>query len=300
MAYDLPKYKYKPYSGRTTKKGQSKEETDFYRSLMIMLPKGVKVLRNDRTLLGGKELDVFIPQLKIAFEYNGIYFHSTKTQFDTSYHINKTIECESKGVKLIQIFSDEWECNRSLVIDHIRKEMEVWCPDLKWDASLRHIQARSLRAVELPMDEGRNFFSFYDLRGCLQGVSKYVGLKRESTLYMAVAVREDDNRVEIVQVTSQRGVWVDGGLEKLLKYLKGKEVDVLLDRRLYTGKSFEDIGFKLKETTSPSMYVTRDFKTKINLTENGDEILPTLTDEELALMHYYRVYDSGCLRLRLA
>lgn len=300
MAYDMPKYKAKPYSGRTTHKGQSKEETDFYRSLMIMLPKGIKVLRNDRTLLDGKELDVFIPSLKLAFEFNGIYYHSTRTQFDKDYHINKTIACESHGVKLIQIFSDEWERNRSLVTDHIRKEMETWCPDLKWDSSLRHLQSRSLRVVELPQEEGRNFFSFYDLRGCLQGVSRYLGLKRENTLYMACAVREDDNRFEIVQVTSQRGVWVDGGLEKLMKYLKGqKEVDVLLDRRLYTGKSYEDIGFRLREFTPPNQYITRDFKSKINLTENGDELLPSLTDEELALMDYYRVYDSGCIRLRL-
>lgn len=301
MAYDVPKYKYKPYSGTKPHKGQSKEETDFYRSLSIMLPKGTKMIRNDRSLLDGKELDVLIPSLKIAFEFNGVYYHSTKVQFDKYYHINKSVECEERGVKLIQIFSDEWESNRSLVIDHIRKELEIWCPNLKWDASLRHIQSRSLRVVELPVDEGRNFFSFYDLHGCLQGVSRYVGLKRENTLYMACAIREDDNRFEIVQLTSQRGVWVDGGLEKLMKYLKGKkEVDVLLDRRLYTGKSFENIGFKLREYTSPNQYITRDFKTKINLTENGDELLPTLTDEELEVMHYYRVYDSGCMRLRLA
>ena len=34
------------------------------------------IILHDRNILNGKEIDIFIPKLKIGVEYNGLYWHS--------------------------------------------------------------------------------------------------------------------------------------------------------------------------------------------------------------------------------
>jgi len=55
-----------------------------------------KIIRNDRKEIG-IELDVFLPELKIAFEINGLYWHSNKFK-DKYYHKNKLEKCINKKI----------------------------------------------------------------------------------------------------------------------------------------------------------------------------------------------------------
>lgn len=288
---------YKPYTQRV-KKGTSKEELNFYNSLKIMLPSNIKILHNDRTILDGKELDVYIPQLKMAFEFNGVYFHSDAVQFDELYHQKKSEKCEAMGIKLIQIFSDEWEKKRSQVVDLIRKEIEVSFPGLAFKNPIHTLNTKSCRVVDLPAPEGRDFFERYDVRGCLQGVSRYVGLVRGNIIYFAIALREDNERIQIVQHCSARGVFIENALEKIINSLGNKKkIEALLDRRLYTGNDWLKCGFKIEGYTKPSVWLTLNFKEKYNMTENGYR-LEELSEAELHHLHYYRVFDSGNVILR--
>ena len=70
------------------------------------------LIENNRTLIKPLELDIVIPELKLAIEFNGDYWHSTSFK-DKNYHLNKTIECESKGYRLIHIFEHEWLNNKN-------------------------------------------------------------------------------------------------------------------------------------------------------------------------------------------
>ena len=47
-----------------------------------------EIIFNDRNALNGKEMDVYIPDLKIGFEFNGLYFHSEYFK-EKNYHKNK-------------------------------------------------------------------------------------------------------------------------------------------------------------------------------------------------------------------
>ena len=66
------------------------------------------VERNNRSILGGLELDMYIPSCKVAIEYNGLRWHSEQFKPDKNYHLNKLLKCQEKGIKLIQIFEDEY------------------------------------------------------------------------------------------------------------------------------------------------------------------------------------------------
>lgn len=74
------------------------------------------ILINDRNAIYPKELDIYVPSLKIAFEADGNYFHSKKDKF---YHQQKTIDCFNKGIRLFHIIEFEWNKNRSKIEDII-------------------------------------------------------------------------------------------------------------------------------------------------------------------------------------
>lgn len=65
----------------------------------------------NRNTING-ELDIFIPDLNFAIEYNGIYWHSEKFRNEsTTNHYSifeKTKQCEEKGIILFHIYEDEW------------------------------------------------------------------------------------------------------------------------------------------------------------------------------------------------
>jgi hypothetical protein len=62
---------------------------------------------NDRTILDGKEIDIYIPSKKIGIEFNGTYWHSTEVKLDRNYHLEKSKLAEQKGVRLIHIYEYE-------------------------------------------------------------------------------------------------------------------------------------------------------------------------------------------------
>jgi hypothetical protein len=79
-----------------------------------------EIIKNDRKILSGKELDIYLPDLNLAFEYNGLYWHSNIYK-DDMYHLNKMINCLNKNVQLIHIWEDEWIYNNAIVKNKIIK-----------------------------------------------------------------------------------------------------------------------------------------------------------------------------------
>lgn len=79
------------------------------------------VVRSDRKVLEGKEIDILIPSIGVGIEYNGIYWHSTEWGRGEFYHIQKTSESDAKGIRLIHVFSDEWQDNREETEGKLRR-----------------------------------------------------------------------------------------------------------------------------------------------------------------------------------
>lgn len=89
-----------------------KEVLEFVRSIY----KG-EVLENCTSVVpNGKhryyELDIYIPGLRLAIDFDGCYYHSTKFK-DRMYHMRKTDFCRKVGVRMIHVFEDGWKKNRA-------------------------------------------------------------------------------------------------------------------------------------------------------------------------------------------
>ena len=56
------------------------------------------------------ELDVYLPELNLAFDFNGSYWHSDLFK-DMYYHQRKTLNCYNQNVQLIHIYEYDWDNN---------------------------------------------------------------------------------------------------------------------------------------------------------------------------------------------
>ena len=57
--------------------------------------------RNNRSILNGKEIDIYVASLKLGIEYNGVRWHSEQFGKDKNYHIDKLNKCNEQGINLI-------------------------------------------------------------------------------------------------------------------------------------------------------------------------------------------------------
>lgn len=76
------------------------------------LYKGI-VYNNIRKIIYPYELDIYIPNLQLAFEYNGKYWHKLKPE---GYHDMKTKLCERKGIKLVHIDENDYLLNKEAIL----------------------------------------------------------------------------------------------------------------------------------------------------------------------------------------
>lgn len=58
-------------------------------------------------------------KVEFAFEADGVYWHSILMK-PIGYHLNKTVQCEQQGIKLMHIWEDEWHGNQDVVKRQIK------------------------------------------------------------------------------------------------------------------------------------------------------------------------------------
>ncbi|MFV2014335.1 MAG: hypothetical protein ACC656_02815, partial [Candidatus Heimdallarchaeota archaeon] len=68
----------------------------------------IEYVANTKSIITPLELDFYIPKLNIAIECNGTYYHNELFR-DEKYHRKKYDRCKQLGIKLIQIWQDDWD-----------------------------------------------------------------------------------------------------------------------------------------------------------------------------------------------
>ena len=78
-----------------------------------------EILRNQR-IIGRFELDIYLPNLQLAIEYNGIRYHSIEMSKPKDRILRKSIACRNKGIRLIHIYEfEDFEKQKQLLKDLI-------------------------------------------------------------------------------------------------------------------------------------------------------------------------------------
>jgi len=83
-----------------------------------------KIIYNSRSIIKPYELDIYLPDIKFAIEFNGLYWHCDLNK-PKDYHLMKTEMCEELGIELFHIFEDEWiykqEIIKSMILEKINE-----------------------------------------------------------------------------------------------------------------------------------------------------------------------------------
>lgn len=179
----------------------SSEEQDYYDFIKSIRPDAVQSFRN------GYELDVFIPELNLGFEYNGCYYHSEAFK-EKEYHQNKVIHFQNHGIRMVQIWSDSWLYNQTRTKNFIKN---VISPG-------KTVGARKCTIAELTTTSYRGFLDEMHMQGA-SGASVRYGLFYEGVLlsvmgFKKVSTNDSKGGYELCRFANKNVV---GGFSKLLK-----------------------------------------------------------------------------------
>ena len=87
------------------------------------------VITSSRDIIPPYELDIFLPDICLAVEYNGSYFHSDMAGKPEEYHLVKSIRCRELGIRLIHIYEfEDFEEQKNLLVSYL-SGMDIYPED---------------------------------------------------------------------------------------------------------------------------------------------------------------------------
>ena len=268
------------------------------------------IISNDRQLIHPFELDIVLPDHKLAIEYCGLIYHSSGGKncytghIDKNYHLNKLNLCKQKGYRLITIFEDEWLLKKNAVLSKL-------CSILNLKNKLTKIRAHKCQIKEIPFQTKHEFLIKYHFQNdSISNVN--LGLYYENQLISVMTFRfidKNKKEFELLRFCTLPFYIVYGGASKLLKYFEENcewnKIITYADKRYSNGNIYFKLGFEYLYDTDPNYwYWGKDIvgkKHRLNYMkanliemENYDE---NLTEFEIMEKEGYNwIYDCGNMK----
>lgn len=264
---------------------------DFVKSLIN------NTVLDDRKAICPLELDVYLPEHKVAIEHNGLLWHSEKF-IDKKYHLNKLNKCREAGIDLIQIYEDEWLEKPEIVKSLIASRIGIYS---------HKTFARKTLVKTVGSSIAESFYSKNHIKGYIRCDQHYGLYEGEILLAMAsfskprVIISKTNIGLEMVRFCNRINTQVVGGLGKLLKTVKGQSVLSYCDMRLFNGNSYQATGFVESHTSKPGYdYVKgqQRFSRFMFQKHKLEKLLPIFDADKTEVQnmnanHYRRIFDCG-------
>jgi hypothetical protein len=261
------------------------------------------IVENDRTILEGKELDIVLPDLGIAIEYNGGYWHSEE-RVGINYHLDKTEAVESFGYQLVHIDEYDWVNSRDIVKSRLYSILGL---------TQHKIYARNctIEKIKFP----REFLNTNHIQGAGAPTSINYALKAGDKIVavMTFGHTRFDNKYnyeyELYRFCSKINTTVVGGASKLFKQFHkdypNASVMTYADRSYSTGNLYKKLGFAQIDKTGPSYsyFSSNGYKLSRYQCQKDKlaDLFPAYYNDKLSEQEimkragYYKVFNSGNL-----
>ena len=265
-----------------------------------------EILFNNKSIINPYEIDIYIPELKLAFEFNGLYWHNEEHR-ENNYHLNKTELCEKQGIQLIQIFEDDWLYKQNIIKSIVLNKL---------NKTINKIFARKTEIKEVY--DNKLISEFLD-KNHIQG---FVGSKVKLGLFYEdelvslmtfgnrrVAMGKkatNDGEYELLRFCNKLRTNIIGGASKLFKYFiknyNPEEITTYADRSISQGQLYKTLGFTFNGKTEPNYYYIIDGIRHHRFNFRKDKLVKegfdsNKTEHEIMLdRNIYRIYDSGNLK----
>lgn len=252
----------------------------------------------DRTILNGKELDILLPDLGLAIEYNGEYWHSD-VHVPKDYHINKTNMVNDFGFQLIHVPEHLWVNKQEI----IKAKLNNLINPIK-----NKLYARNCKVVKLSYFP-KEFLNHNHLQGsgAPTGINYALQYKNEIVAVMTFSKPRFTNNIEyeLVRFCSLLDYQIVGGASKLLKAFEREYTPNSLisyaNLMWSKGNVYNKLGFTYSHDSVPGYYYAKQLNivSRYQAQKHKLEALlkvfdPKLTESEnMSINGYNRVWDCG-------
>lgn len=262
------------------------------------LYKGI-VKTNDKTIIPPFEIDITIPELKLGFEFNGVYWHSELYK-DNNYHINKTLKANENGYDLIHIWEDDWIYKKEIIKSKISHLL----------GKSAKIGARKCKIQKLTNKEAKPFLIDNHIAGYVPATYNY-GLFYKDELVQLLTIGKKRMMIgttdgyELLRSCAKKYVSVSGGFSKLLKFAFNdmKEVNKITTYCdiSYTTRAdtYLKCGAEYHGTTGPNYFYVVDGMKSNRLNWSKQKLIKLgydsfKTERQITTeLGMYRLYDCG-------
>lgn len=258
------------------------------------------VILNDRNLIYPKEIDIYIPSLKIGIEYNSFYYHTEITgNKNKLYHLRKLQSSLFKGINLIQIFENDWNDKKEIVQSILRNKLNSF--DKK-------IYARKCVVKEIDALESNQFLNQNHIQGKDHaGIRLGLYYNDELISLMTFVKSRYDKKIqyEMSRFCNKLNHLVVGGASKLFKHFiknyNPKSIVSYSDRRFFNGDVYQKLNFTFTTNTSPCYFYIKNKICYNRMTFQKHKLKKLLVDynndltewENMMQNGYDRIWDCG-------
>lgn len=248
----------------------------------------------------GLEIDIYLPQLKLGFEFNGIYWHNEEKK-GKYYHLNKTNYFKSKGINIFHIWEDDWNYKNDIIKSMILNKI---------GKTPNKIFARNCTVKEVENKEYINFLNKNHIQGFVGSKIK-IGLYYNDSLVSLMCFDQfegrkkmGDGEYNLNRFCNLLNTNVVGGSSKLITFFiknyNPKRIISYADKDWSVGDLYYKLGFKLiKETNPDYKYIVGNVRTnkskfrKSNLKTNLTE------SQEMIKKGIGKIYDCGKIKFEI-
>lgn len=256
---------------------------------------------NKRGVIGSNELDIYLPDLKLAIECNGVFYHQYQPhQADENkrkgiqYHLNKTKSCENLGITLLHFFDLTWEKKSNIIKSMI-------CSRIKKSENTAY--ARKCVVREITPHEKNHFLEANHLQGKDKSSFHYGLFDGDILISVMTFGRSRFNKSydwELSRYCSLLHHNVVGGFSKILKHFRNSHSGSIIsyaDRMYSTGGVYSTNGFILSHINRPSYYYI-DFNKKLllhraNFRSSKINAVNCTEEERMSELGYGKIFDCG-------
>lgn len=214
---------------------------------------------SNRSILYGKEIDIYLPELKIGIEYNGIYWHNSKFK-DINYHHNKWKCALSQNVKLIQIYGDEWEYKQNIIKNRLKN---LICK------SHNKIYAKNCIIKQVKFNEVNEFLKENHLYGSVNSSINYGLYHNNKLVYLMCFSKprkgikhKTNTSYELLRFCNKLDYLIIGGLNRLFNHFINNNINInevySISPLEWTDDAYSKINMKLKSITKYSYWYIKN------------------------------------------
>lgn len=267
----------------------------------------LNIIKNERSILNGKEIDIYLPDQKLGIEFNGLYWHSTLFK-DKLYHLNKKKTCEDFGVNLIHIWEDDWIFKKEIIKSRLLNLIGI-TPNKIW--------ARKCKIIEVDNKTAKIFLEENHLQGFIYSSynlalifnEEIVSIMTFGKFRRSLGLYDINDNWELYRFCNKINFNVVGAFSKLLNFFeKNKRPKLLLT---YTNRDWSNnnniyntSGFELISSTPVNYWYfdSKNVKRHHRFSFRKDKLIKegydkNKTEKQIMIEKGYNIiYDCGSLK----